>query len=61
MAKKDLRNLLLALSRNPSRVVEEADLSEVEQALIREGDQSQIRSYLGDNLVAAPVKFRADL
>ena len=61
MAKKDLQNVLLALSRNPSGVVESAGLSEAELALINEGDLKKIRIYLGDNSVsAAIIRFRAD-
>ena len=60
MAKKDLQNVLLALSRNPSGVVESAGLSEAELALINEGDLKKIRIYLGDNSVSAMIKFRAD-
>ena len=61
MAKKDLQNVLLALSRNPSGVVESAGLSEAELALINEGDLKKIRIYLGDNSVSVQIKFRADL
>ena len=61
MAKKDLQNVLLALSRNPGGVVEETGLSEMEQELIREGSYRKLRAYLGDGTAEIVVKFRADL
>ena len=61
MAKKDVQNLLLALSRNPGGVVEETGLSDMEQALIREGSQRKICGYLEDSASALTIKFNADV
>jgi hypothetical protein len=66
MAFGDLHQFLLALSRHPSlrqsfasdsatadRLMTEANLSDQEKKLLRDGDEQAIRKYLGDEFSKA--------
>lgn len=71
MANRDLHHFLIALSRfsslgndfkkNPDRVMTEANLSAEEKKLVLEGDAKKIRAYLGHDLPAVAIKFKADV